>query len=312
MQEKRNKRLAVLLVVLLGTTVAVYWIGKSESGYEVDPSMFKQVDLTTIDEVVLESPSGKIDLKYVGARWKVNEEFNANSDRISVLFATLQQAEAKRPVALSLQDSLAAVIQEKGVKVSLRTAGEVKEVFYAGGNESKTQAYLMQASTRDPFIVTIPGYRVYVSGIFELAESEWRDKFVFGFNWRNFQRLETRFPARPEDDFVVEMDNSLPVLRGIQEVDTTKLNNLLDDVSLLTVDDFTPSSSSLDSLAKTRPMVSILVLDIGRREYLLQLYPGDDKSEYYFGIINGTQWARFNKDRIAAIARGRNFFQKPR
>ncbi|HMG91795.1 MAG TPA: DUF4340 domain-containing protein [Chryseolinea sp.] len=312
MQEKRNKRLAILLVVLLGTTASVYWFGKYETGYEVDPAMFKQVDLNTVDEVVLESSSGKIDLKYEGARWKVNEKFNANSDRINVLFATLQQAEAKRPVALSLQDSLSAVLQETGVKVSLRTAGEVNEVFYAGGNGSKNQAYFLQENTTVPYIVTIPGYRVYVSGIFELAESEWRDKYVFGFNWRNFQRLETRFPTNPANDFVVEMDNGLPVLRGIQEVDTTKLNSLLDDISLLMVDDFRPANSSLDSLAKTGPIVSVLVLDIGGREYRLQLYRGDDNSRDYFGIINGTQWARFDTDKIAAIVRGRNFFRKPR
>src|SRR5688572_17083538 len=180
MQEKRNKRLAILLVVLLGTTASVYWFGKSESGYEVDPAIFKQVDLNTVDEVVLESPSGKIDLKYEGAKWKVNKTFNANPERINVLFATLQQAEAKRPVALSLQDSLTTVLQKSGVKVTLRTAGETNEVFYAGGNESKNQAYFVMENTTVPYVVTIPGYRVYVAGIFELAESEWRDKYVFG------------------------------------------------------------------------------------------------------------------------------------
>jgi ABC-type transport system substrate-binding protein len=29
-------------------------------------------------------------------------------------------------------------------------------------------------------------------------------------------------------------------------------------------------------------------------------------------FINGDQWARFNKNRIAGIVRGRSFFQKPR
>jgi hypothetical protein len=312
MQEKRNKRLVILFVVLLGTTASVYWFGKSESGYEVDPAIFKQVDLNTVDEVVLESLSGKIDLKYEGARWKVNEKFNANSDRINVLFATLQQAEAKRPVALSLQDSLAFVLQKTGVKVTLRIAGETKEVFYAGGNESKNQAYFIKENASIPYVVTIPGYRVYVSGIFELAESEWRDKYVFGFNWRNFQRLETKFPTKPNNDFVVEMDNGLPVIRGIQEVDTTKLNSFLDDISLLTVDDFIPANPSLDSLAQASSIISVLVSDIGGREYLLQLYPVNDKSLHYFGMINGTQWARFNKNRIAGIVRDRNFFKKPR
>ena len=312
MQEKRNKRLAALLVFLLGITAFIFWFGKKDDGNEVDPTIFKQYDLSTIDEVILESPSGKTVLKYEGARWKVNGAVNADSRMIEVLFATLQQAEAKRPIALSARDSIADMLQKTAVKVSLRAAGETKAVFFAGGSESKTQAYFLQENTRMPYIVTIPGYRVYVSGIFELSETNWRDKLVFGFNWRNFQRLETRFPNQPDKGFEIEMDDGLPVLKGLAQVDTTKLNNFLDDVSLLPADDFIPASPSLDSLATTSPLVSYLVSDVAGKEYVLQLYPTDYKSVQYFGLINGTQWARFNKTRIGEILQDRRFFQNPR
>jgi hypothetical protein len=160
--------------------------------------------------------------------------------------------------------------------------------------------------------VTIPGYRVYVSGIFELSESGWRDKFVFGFNWRNFHRLETKFPQRPSDDFEIVMDDGLPVLKGLESIDTTKLNNFLDEVSLLTADHFSTASPSLDSLARTKPLVSFSVSDVAGKAYLLQIYPASDMSLQYLGLINGTQWARFNKNRISGILHGRSFFQKPR
>ena len=312
MQEKKNKRLAALLVFLLGITAIIFWFGKRESGHEVDPAIFKQYDLNAIDEIALESPSGKTVLKYEGARWKINGTLNTNPDMIDVLFATLQQVEAKRPVALSDRDSISSALQKSGVKVTLLATGETKAVFFAGGNESKKQAYFLQENAKVPYIVAIPGYRVYVSGIFELPESGWRDKFVFGFNWRNFHRLETRFPQKPNDDFEIEMDDGLPVLKGLQDVDTTRLNNFLDEVSLLKADEFSPASPSLDSLAKTVPLVSFSVSDVAGKAYVLQLYPIRDKSIQYFGLVNGTQWARFNETRIAGILRGRSFFQKPR
>lgn len=311
MHEKKNKRLAILLILLLVAATGVYWIGKTESGYNVDPNLFKQFDLATIDGVVLESPSGRTELRYAGARWKVNEQFNANGDMIQVLFATLQQAEAKRPVALSQQDSIAQLIQKNGIKVSLSSGGEIKEVFFAGGNESKNQSFFLKENTAVPYVVTIPGYRVYVSGIFELAESGWRDKFVFGFNWRNFQRLEVNFPGRASEDFAVEMDNGLPVIKGLQEADTTRLNDFLDDVSLLTVDEFNTTTPSLDSLSRTTPLALFRVSDIGGKEYSLQLYESVD-GVHFFGSVNKTQWARLSKNKISGILRGRNFFQKPR
>lgn len=131
MQEKKNKRRAIILVLLLAATAFVYWFGKSERGYHVDPTLFKQFDLSTIDQVVIESSSAKTTLKYEGSRWKVNEKFNAAPRTIQVLFATLQQAEAKRPLALSLQDSVADAIRKRGVKISLYDKGEVREVFFA-------------------------------------------------------------------------------------------------------------------------------------------------------------------------------------
>ena len=311
MQEKSNKRLAALLLFLLGMTAIVFWFGQRDNRHDVDPALFRPYDLNTIDEITLESPLGKTVLKYEGARWKVNGTLNANSNMIEVLFATLKQAEARRPVGLSDRDSITTALEKTGVKVSLRAAGETQMVFFAGGNESKNQAYFLLENARVPYVVTIPGYRVYVSGIFELSESGWRDKFVFGFNWRNFNRLETRFPKRNSDGFEIEMDDGLPVLNGLQEVDTTKLNNFLDEVSLLTVDNFSSENPSLDSLGKTEPLVSFSVSDIAGKVYVLQVYPTDDKSIQYYGLINGTQWARFNKNKISGILRGRRFFQKP-
>lgn len=310
MQEKKNKRLLILLVALLSTTLAVFWFGQTNDNYEVDKNIFKGYDLKSINEIRLESVTGKVVLKYNGSRWSVNDQFGADPDMIKVLFATLQQAEPKRPLPSSLQDSVAKTLQQNGIKVSLFAAGELQKTFYAGGNSSKSQAFFLVGDGSEPYIMTIPGYRVYVSGIFELAENGWRDKFVFGFNWRNFQRLEVNFPQKPSEDFVVAMDDNYFNVQGLTQVDTTKLNDFLDDVSLLTVDDYVGSNSSFDSLSKVGPFVSILVKDIARKEYLLQLYPSIGNSQQFPGLINSTQWALFQENKIAGIIRPRNFFGK--
>ena len=310
MQERKNKRLFILLLVLLSATAAVFWFGRERSQYEVDPTLFKNYDVKGIDEILLESPEGKISLKYVGARWRVNDQFMANTDMIDVLFATLQQAVPKRPVALSLQDSVSKSLKVSGVKVSLRSAGESKEIFYAGGNSSKTQAFFVNENTEIPYVMTIPGYRVYVSGIFEIAESTWRDRFVFGFNWRNFQRLEVSFHEKPENNFAIAMDDGYFGIEGLTKVDTAKLNDFLDNVSLLVVDDYSPTDASRDSLAKTPPVVSFLVKDIARKEYLLQLYPPTGPRDQFRGLINRSQWATFSAKAISEIILPRKFFVK--
>jgi hypothetical protein len=308
MQERKNKRLLILLIVLLSAAVGVYWLTQEKENDLVDKNIFRDYDLKSINEILLESFSQKISLKYSGTRWKVNDQFGANADMIEVLFATLQQAEPKRPIASLLQDSIGRMMREKGVKVSLFAEGNLKKTFYAGGNTLKSQAYFMDADEGIPYLISIPGYHVYVSGIFELAESGWRDKFVFGFNWRNFQRLEMNFPKKPSDDFVVAMQNSYFSIQGLARIDTTRLNDFLDDVSLLTVDEFVDPVSVLDSLSTVAPLVSILVTDIARKEYLLELYPPMGKDLRYLGLVNSKEWGLFQKSKISGIIHPRNFF----
>ncbi len=310
MLEKKNKQQFILLLALVSATIAFYWSGNGGENFAVDKAIFKNFDLTGITEISLESNNSNVMLTYDGSRWRVNDHFPADAAMIDVLFATLQQAEPKRPLASSMQDSVATSLQRNGVKVSLFTAGELQKTFVAGGNEGKNQAFFLDTEGGEVYVMTIPGYRVYVSGIFELAENGWRDKYVFGFNWRNFHSLDVRFPQRPSDNFVVEMDNNYFSVQGLNQVDTTKLNDFLDNVSLLTVQDYVVSNDRLDSLAKVDPVVILLVKDIAQREYRLQLYPPSDKSRQYTGLIDGSQWALFQEGMAANLIRPRTFFGK--
>ncbi|AYB29352.1 DUF4340 domain-containing protein [Chryseolinea soli] len=309
MQEKRNKRLLILLVVLVATTAATAWLTREERTFEVDKNLFKGYDLKTIDEVTLTSKTGTVQLKYNGSRWKVNDRYDADRNMIEVLLATLLQAEPKRPVAAALKDSVSALVKDRGVKIALQAGGKPVETFYSGGIQAKNQTYFSKENG-EPYLVTIPGYRVYVAGIFELPEGGWRNKFVFGFNWRNFQRLETEFPSKPSDNFAVALQDRFFTVQGLSQADTTKLNNYLDAVSLLTVDEFVPATSALNSLAQTPAAMTVRVKDIGKKEYVLSLYAPRTARGPFRGLIDGQQWALIAEDKVIPIFLPRHFFGK--
>jgi hypothetical protein len=238
----------------------------------------------------------------------VNELYPVDRAMIDVLFATLQQAEPRRPVAVSKSDSLATVLRQRGVQVELFTSGEIQQTFIAGGNQLRNQAYFLDEDSGLSYLMTIPCYRVYVTGIFELEESGWRDKFVFGFNWRNFQRLKLNYSRHSSDDFEVAMDNNYFRVLGLAKVDTTKVNDFLDNVSLLTVMDYVAADSTLESLGDEMPQATILVEDVARNEYRLDLYAPSAARGPYRGRIDGKQWATFEKSEIQEIIRPRSFF----
>lgn len=228
MQRKKNLSLLISLLVLTCVTALIYWLGNTDSAADTDKDLFKVADLTTVDRIVLRKPTDTISLAYTSARWKVNGKYDADRDMMDILFATLQQIEARRPVADRIQDSVSKQLLTTGVSVSLYKGSELQKEFIAGGNAQRTQAYFMDIQEHIPYVMAIPGYHGYASGIMEIGENDWRDKYVFGFNWQHFQRMEVSFPGSPADNFVVSMKDHMVSIEGIAEPDTSRLNTFFE------------------------------------------------------------------------------------
>lgn len=307
MQGRRNKRRFVLLTILTVVTLLVFWWVQPENRLDIDQDIF-QTDLSTINKVTLQSDSDTVTLAYDGNTWRVNDTYRADADMIKVLFATLQQARPKRAVGSALEDSIYRELTRSGVTVRLYEGEMLKKAFLAGGNPEKTQALFGDRETGNVYVMAIPGYRVYVSGILELPEEGWRNKFVFGFNWRNFKGLEVRFGKRPADNFRVAMNDQYFGIAGI-ETDTARLNTFLDNVSLLTVDAYVNKPRLRDSLLALKPMMEILITDVGDREYRLRLYDPEGAKEVN-GIVQDSQLAVFDRRKIELLLKPKSFFTK--
>ncbi|HMV08831.1 MAG TPA: DUF4340 domain-containing protein [Cyclobacteriaceae bacterium] len=307
MQQKRNIRLLISLCVLtIGTAILIMIFNRDSSA--VDKTVFQVADLKSVDKVVLERDSSKVELMLdASGRWRVNGEL-ADPAMVDVLFATIQQAEPKRKISDKLTDSLTALLHTQGVHVSLFQSNERVSDFYAGGNASKTQAYFLKEGDDNVYVMAIPGYRVYTSGIFELESPGWKDKYVFGFNWQNFKNLNVVFTASPADNFDVVMDK-LPVITGVQ-ADTAKLNSFLDNVSLLTVDQYlTTAQASVYDSARFIPPVEITVTDLSGKTYALTLYP-EPRKPVVFGMVQGRYPAVFNSRKILPLMKSKGWFGK--
>ncbi|HYG21083.1 MAG TPA: DUF4340 domain-containing protein [Ohtaekwangia sp.] len=306
MQEKRNKRLLVTLVILMIITACIYAWRRGGTDDAVGKDHFRSFDVSRIDSVVLRHLQDTVVLEVTAGRWKVNGHWNADRNLIDVLMATILQAEPRRPVARSLNDSLAAQLQSEGIRVSLFSGDEKLDEFLAGGNSRKTQAYFARPGEEEVWVMNIPGYRVYVSGIFELSARQWRDKHVFGFNWQNFVGLAAQYPEKPGNNFSVVMNDQYFTIPEVGKTDTTKMNDFLDAVSLLTADEYVAGNPKLDSLAGTPPLQQLVLRDLANREYRLDLYRYNDRE--MAGLLNRTEWAVFDHRKLRNILLPKDFF----
>lgn len=306
MQQKRNVRLLISLCVLLVTTAVVLFLFNRETT-AVDKTIFRVEDLKTIDKVVLEKDSSKTELALEGARWKVNGQV-ADRSMVDVLFATLQQAEPKRKLSDKLADSVKTFLETQGTHVTLYQTGEPVMDFFAGGNPPKTQAYFTKPGDDNVYVMVIPGYRVYTSGIFELEAPGWKDKYVFNFNWQNFKSLNVAFTASPADNYEVTIDNAMAKINGVAG-DTTKFNNFMDAVLQLTVDQYLTREQvkQYDTALVSSLGFQIVISDITGKTYEVKLYPEPDMP-VVFGMVQGLYPAVFDSRRIQPLMKSKGWF----
>ncbi len=295
------------MLVFLSIVTALYYWNSNRSATAADFDTFRVNDLTSIDEVILEHANKTVALKYDGIRWNVNGEL-ADRNLIDVLFATLQQMKIIRPVATAIQDSLQAELQKSGVRVKLLSEGNTELAFIAGGDTRKSKAFFQKANQNTVYMMAIPGYRVYVSGIFELPAHGWRDKHVFQLNWRNFAGMQVRYPQSPQDNFDVAFMQNYFSIEGMVLVDTTRLNDFLDAISYLTVDGFGDTPVLAGSSGDSDLQVIYEAKDVGGKTYSLGLYAWRPDDTVIKGIINSTHPVFFERKRLNPILRTRDFF----
>lgn len=303
MRENRNILLLIMLLTL-SALILLIALGGEGDRVEVDKDMFRVKDQSDVSRVLLERNGTTIDLHFNGNKWMVNE-YEADREMIKYLFATLLQAEPKREVPASLKDSIRTKLLAQGVRVRLLKGEQEVMQFRTGGNTRGTETYFLKDENAVPYLMTIPGHRVYIASIFEPSLSDWRDKRIFNFNWQNFKSLQVSYPVDPESDFKVSYQNQFFGIEGMDLPDTTALNNYLDAVSLMQGDQFVEPGElkPYDSLAATAPSFTITIQDIASRQYSFEVFPALSEGMPVLGRMNRQQLVLINPRVAALIAR---------
>ena len=305
---RQNTWLTGSLVILLLVSVALWWSGNKEIS-QLDKSLFKLVDPAVINRVVLEREGSKTELTFETGRWRVNGKFDADRSMIDVLFATAAQEEPCRRISPKLQDSVRQYLLQHGVKVTFLEGSASRLSFYAGGDVSQGSALFLDEASQTCYTAVIPGYKVFVSGIYTLPATGWKDRRIFNFNWRNFKELQTQFPRQQSGNFQVLPSEGYFSVDGMK-ADTARLNEYLDGISLLRADQRIDSAStrSWQSIIAQTPSFLITVKEISGRTHQLTVFPPDPDRADAIGRTGEGDYVIFDKRKIVPLARTKQYF----
>jgi len=310
MQKKKNTTLFIVFLILLAWTIVYFNLENKSSGISFDESMFSIEDTAAVHKISIRGEGISNVLSRGTQNWTVNDIYPMDPSMQKVLMSVLHQVKVKRTVPRNDLDRIKDDILANGYKVEVSDVQNGKTVFYAGGNGISLSYFMKEDNI--PYIVHLPGYESYVTGIFEVHENDWRDRVIFQTSWLGLKSYILNYTDDPGNNIHISADNNLYSIEGIAKIDTTTLMNYLDEVSFFYTDQYIDQGqiSLYDSLRNTKPFAQLLVNSLGmkvpvRIDFFRQL----DEENVMLGLLNENQMCLFNAKRIQVIFQEKDHFR---
>jgi hypothetical protein len=280
---KKNWGLMIVLLVLGGTFAVLTTRTGMSTSLQVDEDLFAVADTAAIQRIELQQAGGQqVQLLDRNARgWRLNQEHPADPRLMRLLLSVLHNVEVKRPVARNQQAPIRQNILQQGTRVRVYDGAGLQQDFYAGGIEERQLSYFMKDELA--YVMELPGYINYISGIFQLNEHNLRDKTLFRANHFNLQAVRVEYPGQEEENVQINFDGERLEVEGVVRPDSIMLLEFLDLFNGLQAVGYvdTQEFPELDSLLQQQPQAIISVSTVQQPEGKhLEVYPGILENRY--------------------------------
>ena len=280
-----NKKLFISLTVLLVLIALTWWAGRPSGNTVVGRDLLLINDTSSVARIQITAVAPgneQIMLEESGGGWVVNNTYRTDPSVMRSLMGRLLLSRVKQKVGASRMEQVREWLKQgKRVRVLLENGDEVE--FLVAGNPSKTESYFSMAGEEAIYQVAVPGYSMYIAGIFELTENQWRNRLLFSSDWRTIQSLEIDYTDSERDDILVFFDRSTLRVRGNEPTDTASLDTYIANFeSFYTNEYISPGQIPLyDSLMQTEPVATISIQDIdASKNTVLEVYPKPEATPY--------------------------------
>lgn len=264
------KKLSAIFISLLIVSVILHFAGRRERKVSADKSLFAVADTTQIAQLTITKGGQTIKVIRGEGKWTLNDQYKTDPQLVYLFQRILNAVETQRPVSRSNFEDIKAALEMDGRKIEIAFTNGQTKTFYAGGNQAKSTAYFANEDLSKIFIVVIPGYKTYVSGIFELTLNQWRDRTLFSSNWRTLQDLTIDYTDQDRSDLNIAFTGKFLSVSSVNKLDTAALMNYLQPLENFQLNDYLEKGSfpRYDSLLETTPLAQISVKDINKSNNL--------------------------------------------
>lgn len=307
------KELKYHIAILIGLIIVSLsiWISHStSSSTDSNFDYFQISDTSKVISIQIERTNAVIQVIRNEGQWTLNDTLQTDPSLIKIFNAIMTQVQVLRPVShINFQEIKNDIIEE-GQKVVV-TSEDDSYTFFTGGNAKKTQSYFANEDLSEIYLVSIPGYNNYLSGIFELTLDQWRDRVLFSSSYRTIQNLTIEFTNSQNEDLEMYFEDRFMKVKGVQSIDTTSLMQYLAQFEHFQVNDYLRKGAypKFDSLLSTAPIAILSLKDIDKtKNKQIKIFNKIPSQRFYLFLDADQQMIVIDENRVNQLLKSPDFF----
>jgi len=268
------KRLGILavVVILLGGIVYVLQKNRKDTDTNIDraESNFRIENPLTIGRIILTNKNGsRSDLKRVGDRWTINDQYKARQSSVDVLLTGIQRQNLDHiPNRAAIEDILK-TMATSGIHVEIfDLAGKPLLSYYVGGvTQDEYGTFFLKEGSSQPYCLNLPGFDGSLRPRYALQPLDWRDVRFWMEDNEKIDSIIVDYPQQHAAAFIIDkkgigydvepLYSTTPIKKG----QTTNLvKSYMTNLSGLACEDYLNDMPNKDSILQMQPFMEMKII----------------------------------------------------
>lgn len=250
----KKKKISIVVIIALSIIAVLLLLFKGKnSTMDKYETSFAIDDTSTVSKVFIANKMGQ-SVKIVRQKegtWQLNDKYEATIDNVRLLLGTMKNIRVYSPIPKAAHNNMVKRMATASVKVEiyqnvyfidfwgmkLFPYEKCTRTYYMGDPTMDNSGnFMMMEDAKRIYIVSLPGFRGFISPRYSFIESDWRDHTVFKTKLSQIKEVKYEFPNYENESFkVVALGNRrfdlfrLSDNQKVPQYDTTKL---IDHLSL--------------------------------------------------------------------------------
>jgi len=254
--------------------------------------------------------------------WLFNNTYSVDGQLLNLCLKVLTQIEIGSTISSASAKKIADTIIANGSEVLvMNSKQEQMQHIYVFADTRNRIIYMMQAKTRKPYIVELPGIKGNFAGIFKADAKQWRNKIIVNLKPNQINSICVENAVNPNQSFIIYADgNNKPILTKIHNNKPLHYNieamkaYFLCFKKLRALGFVDNEAIAADSLKKEKTVFDLSITDFNQYKKQIAIYKiienGKTNPNICFALINGREVAVVKYLETDLLTRSLSYFVK--